>query len=93
MKKTMDHAYGILEDMATNSNQWPRDRLIPKKDVGGANTEVLSNLVNHVAQLTQQLQRQQGAVNVIQTNPWEICESYRGQHNITECQLVQMTVE
>ena len=59
MKKTIDQAYGILEDMATNSNQWPRDRMIPRKAVGGAYMEVLSNLVNHVAQLTKQLQRQQ----------------------------------
>ena len=49
MKKTTDQAYGILEDMATNSNQWPKDRLIPRKAVGGVDTEVLSNLVNHVA--------------------------------------------
>ena len=55
--------------MATNSNQWPRDRMIPRKAVGGADTKVLSNLVNHVAQLTEQLQRQKGAVNSIQANP------------------------
>ena len=58
MKKTTDQAYEILEDTATNSNQWPRDRLTPGKDVGGTYNEVLSNLVNHVAQLTKQLQRQ-----------------------------------
>ena len=52
MKKTTDQAYGILEDMATNSNQCPKERMIPRKAVGGADTEVLSNLVNHVAQLT-----------------------------------------
>ena len=52
MKKTTNQAYGIQEDMATNSNQWPRDRMIPRKAVGGADTEVLSNLVNHVVQLT-----------------------------------------
>ena len=57
MKKTTDQAYGILEDMATNSNQWLRDKMIPRKAVGGANTEVLRNLVNHVAQPTKQLQR------------------------------------
>ena len=57
MKKTTDQAYGILEDMATNSNQWPRERMIPRKEVGGADTEVLRNLVSHVAQLTKQLQR------------------------------------
>ena len=48
MKKITDQVHGILEDMATNSNQWPRDRLIPRKVVGGAYTKVLSNLVNHV---------------------------------------------
>ena len=58
MKKTTNQAYGILEDMATNSSQWPRDRMISRKPVGGANTEVLSNLVNHVSQLTKRLQRQ-----------------------------------
>ena len=55
MKKTTDQEYGILEDMDTNSNQWPKDRLIPRKVVGGTDIEVLSNLVNHVAQLTKQL--------------------------------------
>ena len=49
MKKTTDQAYGILEDMATNSNQWPMERMIPRKVGGGADTEVLSNLVSHVA--------------------------------------------
>ena len=57
MKKTIDQAYRSLEDMATNSNQWPRDRLIPRKVVGGVDTKVLINLVNHVAQLTKKLQR------------------------------------
>ena len=52
MKKTTDQAYGILEDMATNSNQWPVERMIPRKVVGGACTEVLRNFGNHVAQLT-----------------------------------------
>ena len=54
MKKTMDQAYEILEDVATNTNQWPRDRITPVKAVGGANNEVLNNLVTHVAQLTKQ---------------------------------------
>ena len=52
MKKTTDQAYGILEDKATNSNQWPKDRVVSRKAVGGTDTEVLSNLVNHVALLT-----------------------------------------
>ena len=56
IKKTTDQAYGlILKDMATNCNQWPRDKMMPRKAVGGADTKVLRNLVNHVAQLTKQL--------------------------------------
>ena len=52
MKKTTDQAYGILKDMATNSNQCPKERMIPRKAVGGADKKVLRNLVNHVAQFT-----------------------------------------
>ena len=64
-------AYEILEDTTTNSNQWPRDRSTPMKPLAGADTEVLSNLVNHVAQLTKllQLQKQPSTVNTIQNNP------------------------
>ena len=69
MKKTTDQAYGILEDMTTNNNQWPKETMISRKAVRGADTKVLSNLVSHVAQLTKQLQRQQGVVNAIQANP------------------------
>ena len=52
MKKTTDQAYEILEDTTTNTNQWPRDRSAPRKSIAGADIEVLSNLVNHVTQLT-----------------------------------------
>ena len=34
MKKTTDQAYEIPEDVATNTNQWPRDRITPMKVVG-----------------------------------------------------------
>ena len=52
MKKTTDQAYEILEDAATNTNQWPRDKITPVKAIGGTDNKVLSNLVTHVAQLT-----------------------------------------
>ena len=58
IKKTTDQVYEILEDTTTNSNQWPRDRSAPRKSLVGADTKVLNNLVNHVAQLTKQLQLQ-----------------------------------
>ena len=88
MTKTTDQAYEILEDTATNSNKWPQDRSTPRKPLAGADTEVLSNLVNHVAQLTKQLQlqKQPSTVNAIQNNPWEIYESCGGQHSTIDCQ-------
>ena len=49
MKKTTDQAYEILEDAATNTNKWPRDKIAPVKVVGGTDNEVLNNLVTHVA--------------------------------------------
>ena len=93
MKKTMDRAYEILEDAATNTDQWPRERTTLVKAVGGIDNEVLRNLVTHVAQLTKQLGIQQSTVNAIQTSPWELCEFCGGQHSSIECQLGQQTVE
>ena len=49
MKKTIDQACEILEDTNTNTNQCPRDRSAPGKSMAGADTEVLSNLVNYAA--------------------------------------------
>ena len=65
MKKTTDQAYEILEDAATNTNQWPREKTTPMKAVGNVYNDVLNNLVTHVAQLTKQLTRQQGTANAI----------------------------
>ena len=93
LKKTTDQAYEILEDTTNNTNHWPRDILTPRNPSTGADTEILSNLVNHVAQLTKQLQKQQGSVNAIQNSSWEIFESCDGQHSTIECHPRQMIVE
>ena len=93
MKKTTDQAYEILEDAATNTNQWPRDKITQVKVIDGTDNEVLSNLVTHVAQLTKQLTRQQGTTNAIHINPWELCKFCGGQHNNIECQSGQQIVE
>ena len=93
IKKTTDQAYEILEDTTTNTNHWLRDRSTPRNPSARANIKILSNLVNHVAQLTKQLLKQQGLVNAIQNSPWEICESCGGQHSTMECQSGQMTIE
>ena len=36
MKKTTDQAYEILEDAATNTNQWPREKATPVNVVEGS---------------------------------------------------------
>ena len=89
MKKTTDQAYEILEDTTTNSNQWPKDRLTPGKAMGRLDNEVLNNLVNQVAQLT----KQQGTINSVQSNPWELCKFCGGQHSSAECHSRQQTIE
>ena len=93
MKETTYQAYKILEDTATNTNHWPRDRSAPRNPSIGADIEILSNMLNHVAQLTKQLQKQQGSINAIQNSLWEICESCGGQHSTMECQSGQMKIE
>ena len=85
MKKTTNQAYEILEDAPINTNQWPREKTISVKAIGGTDNEVLNNLVTNVAQLTKQLTRQQSTANSIQTNPWELCEFCGGQHSSAEC--------
>ena len=49
MKKTTDQAYEILENTTTNNNQWPKDRITPRKAMRGTNKEILINLVTYVA--------------------------------------------
>ena len=44
MKKTTNQAYRILEDMAINGNQWPKDRLVVRKMGGGIDLDVFNNL-------------------------------------------------
>ena len=93
MKMTTDQAYEILEDAATNTNQWPTEKTTPVKAIGGTNNKVLSNLVTHVAQLTKQLSRQQGTLNAIQANPWELCQFCGGQPSSAKFQSRHQTVE
>ena len=51
------------------------------------------NLATQVSLLTKQLQKQQGAMNAIQTNPWEICDLCGAQHSNMERQSGQTTME
>ena len=65
MKKTMDQAYEILEDAATNTNQWPRDKITLVKAIGDTDNEVRNNLVTHVARLTDSCHGRVSGINKI----------------------------
>ena len=56
MKKTINETYELLEDMATNIYQWPKERLAFKKVAGVVDIDVLSNLATQVSLLNRQLQ-------------------------------------
>ena len=51
IKKTINEAYELLEDMAINSYQWPKERLVSKKVTRVADVDVFSNLETHVSLL------------------------------------------
>ena len=86
MKNTTDQAYDSLEDMATNNNQWPKDKLVARKKIGGTDLDVFKNLASQVSLLTKQLQKQQGAMDAIQTNTtvWNVSQDRRlwSRHNL-----------
>ena len=56
MKKTINEAYELLENMATNNYQWPKERLTSKKVVGVTDMDVFYNLETQVSLLNKQLQ-------------------------------------
>ena len=52
MKKTINEAYELLEDMATNSYQWPKERLASKKVARVVDIDLFSNLETQVSYST-----------------------------------------
>lgn len=57
--KTIDDAYDLLEEMASNSYQWPRDRSLPKK-AGVREIDSISALTAQISTLSKQF----GTMNV-----------------------------
>ena len=59
MSKSANDAYQLLENMALNNCQWPRERVTPKKPSGVHELDVFNNLAVQVLLLTKQLQSTQ----------------------------------
>ena len=100
MSKSANEAYLLLEDMALNNCQWPRERATPKKP-SRHELGVFNNLAVQVSLLTKQLQSTQlqnaQLVAIVIQGAIPICDFCNGPHSNTECQLGnlcrQMSVE
>lgn len=84
MGKTIDEAYELLEEMASNNYQWPSDRTIPKKAAGVHEIDAITALTAQVATLSRQLGNLN--VNAIHVPP-KVCELCGGNHANVDCQV------
>ena len=80
-RKTKDEAYELLDEMASNSYQWPNKREKPRKTLGVLELDVISALQAQVSLLTKKLE----VVNVIQS-PTTACYWCGGEHPSEACQ-------
>lgn len=81
MGKTEAEAYNLLEEMASNSYQWPSERSIPKK-AGIHEIDVISALTTQISTLSKQL----GTLNVNAIQSTNLsCEFCAGNHHSNEC--------
>jgi hypothetical protein len=80
-RKTKDEAYELLDEMASNSYQWPNDRDKPRKTVGVLELDAITALQAQVSLLTKKLEE----VNVIQA-PNSACNWCGGDHPSEACQ-------
>ncbi|XP_024029937.1 uncharacterized protein LOC112094091 [Morus notabilis] len=55
MAKSIPEAYNLLEEMSTNSYQWPSERSIPKKTAGIHEEDPLTSLSAQVSALSNQI--------------------------------------
>ena len=79
MSKTQDEAYNLLEEMAMNNYQWPRERLAPKKILGTHEADAISALTSQVQELSQQLKAIHLAPQKVQAT-FMRCELCSGPH-------------
>ena len=59
LKRTTQHAFDLLDGIATNSYQWSQERIIKGNGNNGVSDDVFSKLATQVSLLTKQLQNQQ----------------------------------
>ena len=75
-----DEAYELLDEMASNSYQWPNDQEKPRKTVGVLELDAITTLQAQVSLLTKKLEE----VNVIQAPP-NACNWCGGEHPSEAC--------
>ena len=83
MSKTHEAAYELLEELASNSYQWPIERAMPRKAAGVLELDSITSLATQMAKLSQQLGKMN--VNVVQTNV--VCDQGAGNHSSVDCKM------
>ena len=56
MRKTLEAAYELLEEMASNNYQWTSERSMPRKIVGAYNIDVVIVLSAQMTALSNKLE-------------------------------------
>ena len=85
MRKNIEDAYQLLEEIETNAYQWPFECNTPKKTLGVHKLNVLMTLSSQVAFLLKRISSLMAQENVIRT-PTKACDSCGGPHTSTQCQ-------
>lgn len=86
MGKSIDEAYDLLEEMASNNYQWGSERSSHRKVAGVYEIDALTTLTAQVAALTKAMQ----SANV---QPVFTCELCGGGHSADQCQINAESVQ
>ena len=101
MGKNEVEAYQILENIALNNCQWQFERVVPKKQAGAYDLDVLTNLAAQVSTLSKQLQttQQKGSqvfAHMVEESP-PSCDHCHGAHPTSQCSMMnsmgELTIE
>ncbi|XP_060961611.1 uncharacterized protein LOC133031876 [Cannabis sativa] len=79
MRKSVNEAYDLLEEMALNNQQWPTERSQTKKVAGVLEVDAITKLTTQVEALTKLIAGQAKQAQVV-------CEICGGPHHFSECQ-------
>lgn len=88
MRKSVNDAYELMEEMALDDQQWPNARNVIRRVVGVNENNVISKLTTHMEMLTRKLEGSSLHAPINQINQY--CEHCGGQHGFEMCSFVDV---